>query len=112
MRWSEAGTMEQDRDMIEERTEHRLWERSIGNLLEDERSMARNGEMEIVEAFQYGVCGKIYKSRGGLGIHRETMHGELHQLLDFRCRQCDERFSSKNTKVNHKKYVEAYGWSP
>ena len=39
------------RDMIEEHTEHlRLWERSRGNLVEEEESIARNGEMENVEA--------------------------------------------------------------
>ena len=106
--WSEAATMGQGRDrwrdMIEERTEHLwLWERSRGNMVEEERSMEKNGEIENVEAFQCKVCGKICKSRGGQGIHRMRMHGELHQLLDFRWRQCNERFSSDNTKVNHEK---------
>ena len=75
------------------------------NLVEEEMSMARNGDKENVEAFQCDVCGKICESRGCLGIHRKRMHGELHQLLDFRCRQCNERFSSENTKVNHEKVV-------
>ena len=93
------------RDMIEERTEHlRLWERSRGNLVEEEgKSMVKNGEMENGEAFQCDVCGKICKSRGDLGIHKKRMHGGFRQLLNFRCRKCNDRLSSENTKVNHEK---------
>ena len=36
-------------------------------------------------------------------MHRKRMHGELHQLLYFRCHQCNERFPSENTKVTHEK---------
>ena len=51
-RWSEAGTIRQDRDrwrdMIEKRTEHlSLWERSRSNLVKEDRSLARNWVMPV-----------------------------------------------------------------
>ena len=59
--------------------------------------------MQNAEKFQCDVYGKVCKNWGGLGIHRKRMHGEFHQLLNFRCCQCNESFQSKNTKVNHEK---------
>ena len=92
--------------MVRERMKHlQLWEESKGKKYEGEEVVrSQPAAMEFV--FVCEVCGKVCKSKGGLTVHRRSMHERSGLKKTFNCHRCGSVFKSDANLMNHLRICE------
>ena len=106
--YTRIGMLTKDRKewraKVNERMRHlHLWERCAGkknNETRPERNVTNQvGEDDLT--CEWENCGRVFKSKGGLTIHRKRVHEISKQKVKFTCTRCEEEFSQEANLWNH-----------
>ena len=79
------------------------WERKGGKLTLAERGSRNQVPDNDSLVCDFEGCGREFKSKGGLTIHRKRMHEVSKEKVMFTCELCQETFSQEANLKNHLK---------
>ena len=94
------------RGLVRERMRHlERWERAGGKRSTEERGERNITRVDTEEDLicEWEGCGRQFKSKGGLTIHRRRVHEISKEKVMFKCQRCEEEFSQQANLKNHAK---------
>ena len=79
------------------------WEERGGKRSQGERGERNTLQQETSLICEWEGCGRSFKSKAGLTIHRKRIHEVSKLKVMFKCEPCSEEFSQEANLINHQK---------
>ena len=107
---TKIGMLTADRDewraTVRKRMKHlEAWERRGGKKVNEERGQRNVRREDTAQDLicDWEGCGKAFRSKGGLTIHRKRIHEESTEKVTFECELCKATFKQEANLKNHMK---------